>query len=84
MPRGRVKLTPQEKIDKINTQIADYTAKIEELKAEAASIQKLLDEQAVADVIKIMQEKGLTPDDIKKIIEEHEKEEIAEETEAAE
>ena len=77
MPRGvRRERNYAEEIAAIDTKIADYEAKTKTLKAQLVFLKKEQEQSDMRDLIKVLNESGLTANEVAKLIKKP-KEEIA-------
>ncbi len=68
MPRGRKKLTPEERLEQITEQIEDYTDLLKELKDEKKQIEQEIQNQQIAELYDIVQSSGKSMEEVKAIL----------------
>ena len=69
MARGRKHYTLEEKLEKLNEKIATVDANLVSLKEEKAKLVKEIEDNQLRELNKIIQDSGMTIDEIKDLLE---------------
>ncbi len=76
MPRGRKKVTPEERLDQIDKQIDELTEKLGSLKIERKETEQKIKNQQLAELFDIVQSSGKSMEEVKAMLSQHDQETI--------
>ena len=74
MARGRKNLTLDEQLEKITTEIENMENSLKELKATKKDLEEQIHQARLSELDKLIQDKGLSFDDLKEILNDSDKE----------
>ena len=74
MARGRKNLTLDEQLEKITTEIENMENSLKELKATKKELEEQIHQARLSELDKLIQDKGLSFDDLKEILNDSDKE----------